>query len=550
MAPVYTAVVAALGKAKEDGSFLIDRDLDVFGSVEKGAGEYIQYKEGLLEEKKAVVDKKRPPVVWRQMVRDQLYDPQDATDLAAAPFAIKIIEVLALAMFDACHTTAVKDYIEDGYLATSKQTAALKAKAAGGYRAGDALSESVFGLGKEVQYLYRGAAVASVAAITSAKKQHVFKPARAPVGLVERPRASSPAPAAAAATPTLFRLSCLTTKQHGALISMVRKRRAYCQKLDKTTILEQRELAFKRGEAAAAKLEEQLKGKMVKVWVHFDTQKPHSKGEVNKNAAALLKASNDNPAIKNKEAKATDYLWDIRLYVTVFGLTRFKITRKGKTAAELLAHLLEHLADDLVLPDEPALVAGMSKALKVLGSPTVQHLAGQAAAAVKGPALQAAARAEKDRRILKLNEAAAKRKEPGAAPRQRNRKTATRLPCPTTDDSLVGKAVEYGFGFTADVVEVQGSLDALVGRIMRKSVNGERSLPGPVRGRRHRGPRQARAGGAARRGRRRLVVREAPVRGDPAGEDGEDARGQEQEDVDDVHALRQVGPRPVRRSRR
>ena len=157
----------------------------------------------------------------------------------------------------------------------------------------------------------------------------------------------------------------------------------------------------------------------------------------------------------------------------MLGLPQFKITLKGKTADQLKRHLPAYLHDDLVLPDEPALVTGFIKTVEVLGTKTPQHAAGLAAASVRAAGALQAARAETE---LRLAAAAKKKKAPKARSdlRQRNREHPTRLPCPSIGGGLVGKAVVYGFAFDGGIVAVNTkSKDELVGRSMRKNFDGQ-----------------------------------------------------------------------------
>ena len=117
MANVIAAVKSAVDVAKFDGYFLLNEELDVFVDIESAV--YTQYKADLLREKKELPNGET--VEWRQPVRDELYCPKDATNVAAKEHAVKMIEVWCESIAEACSTNAVKEYINGGKFSIENQ---------------------------------------------------------------------------------------------------------------------------------------------------------------------------------------------------------------------------------------------------------------------------------------------------------------------------------------------------------------------------------------------------------------------------------------------
>lgn len=254
-------------------------------------------------------------------------------------------------------------------------------------------------------------------------------------------------------SPTRYSLSRLTEKQLEALMSMVRRRRAYYAKKDLGTIHEQRRLASERAAEKAAKIQERLDAQMRKNWELVLGTKVDSKEEVEAKVTRLLQESQKNKKIKNKEDKAISYLWkQIKLY-EAFGKSEFGVVKKGKTAQQLMKHVVDKIGDGVDLPDEPVLLPLENKTLKVLGTVTAQALREADEASRSNHERAQAARAKAAASLL---EAAKKQKEPKKrqGPRLRNREKPTRVPCPSIDDRLVGQALEFAFGWDEGALKV------------------------------------------------------------------------------------------------
>ena len=117
MAPVYEAVKEITDRAKSNGWLLVNAELDVFARIE--SEEYEKYKRSILVEQKELPNQTKE--AWRERVRAELYEPKDATNVAAMEDAVKLIEVWCEAISEACTTTAVKNYITGGELSTANQ---------------------------------------------------------------------------------------------------------------------------------------------------------------------------------------------------------------------------------------------------------------------------------------------------------------------------------------------------------------------------------------------------------------------------------------------
>ena len=145
-------------------------NLDVFEGV--GGPPYENYKVFLVNEMKACpngVARK-----WREDFRNELYNPQDPTNIAALPFARRIVEVWCASFVKSSKITAVKDYLHGGKFGLDQQTPEIRAQLQGTHRNNDALGESVFGLLKEIIRDTRGLPVPVAAGLASARKQRVF----------------------------------------------------------------------------------------------------------------------------------------------------------------------------------------------------------------------------------------------------------------------------------------------------------------------------------------------------------------------------------------
>ena len=145
-------------------------NLDVFEGV--GGPTYEKHKDFLIDEMKACpngVAKK-----WREDFCNELYNPQDRTNIAALPFAHRIVEVWWASFDKSSKITAVKDYLHGGKFGLDQQTPEIRAQLQGTHRNNDALGESLFGLLKEIIRDTRGLPVSVAAGLASARKQRVF----------------------------------------------------------------------------------------------------------------------------------------------------------------------------------------------------------------------------------------------------------------------------------------------------------------------------------------------------------------------------------------
>jgi len=419
-----------------------------------------------------------------------LYNPVDETNKAAVEFAAKVIEVHCEAIAAACRTTAVSKYIEDGCLARANQTKGMEAKVKDTHRSNDKHTESVFGMVKEEVRKSRGVAAPVAAGVVSAKKMGLFDDSddetgpervrRAPSGggsssLAAGGSTSSSSPPAPVNCKTPFRLKDLGERQLEALISMVSRWRKKFNKLDIETIAEQRRLAYEKGKAAGEDVEVALEKKMEAAWEVFLRTTQDSAETVEATVTTLLAASQKDARITHKDNKAIDYVWgQLRLYGVVLGLKVLLIQKEGATLQSLKSHLLTELAKNHDIPDEPVLTRTES-GLKTLGRLTPQGLASLESKAAKRRAALTAART-KAAAAVALGASRRKTRSPGDPVRLRNRERPGRVPAPAITNALVGKAIEFGFGWELDEVvevDVQGGF---VGRHIRKEFSGERFL--------------------------------------------------------------------------
>ena len=146
--------------------------------------------------------------------------------------------------------------------------------------------------------------------------------------------------------------------------------------------------------------------------------------------------------------------------------------KKGKTAQQLMNHVVDKIGDGVGLPDEPVLLPLENKALKVLETVTANALREADGASRSNHEGAQAARAKAAASLL---EAAKKQKEPNKrqGPRLRSRQKRTRVPCPSIDDRQVGQALEFAFGWHEEALKVAESEDPLVGRQLKKEFPGE-----------------------------------------------------------------------------
>jgi len=471
MAPVYEAVKDIVDRAKVDGAVLLNADLDVFASIASPA--YVKYKEELLAEQKALPNGKT--AVWRQQVRDELYDPKDLTNADARDFTVKLLEVWCGAISVACSETAVKDYINaDGKYSAANQTAAMKAKAEGSYRNNDKLTESVFGMLKEYVRNHRGVGPAVAAGLISARKQGVFGDGKEVAQLGTRRRSvSTPPSASSPSTSAPFRLASRSEKEIAALMSMVRKKWKKYHKADVDQVATQRRLNHKRGEAAAAKLMASVEKKMQGAWELVLNHPLDNAVTIEATVKAKLHEASLNTRIKvdNKENPAIDYVWtQLKIYFSVYGLKQFKIQKTGTPLGELKNHLIENVrAIEGSMPEEPVVPTIKSKAVKVLGKLTPQGAQGSAARAAKAQAAHTAARAKA------LTAKAVRAAEQSKGPKRRKatkraRQVTKRAPVPVFNKGLTGQALEFVMEYEVDLSETE---DDLVGTHIKKKFDGK-----------------------------------------------------------------------------
>ena len=474
MGRAFTCLQRIAERGAEDGRVLFDASLDAFESI--GSDVYCEFMATLAGETAMAPDLKTKIPAWRTQYRAELYNPTDETNRAAVATAVKVVEVWCKAILESCEKTAIHHYLEGGQFSAENQTEAMKTAAAGTYRNNDKLTESVFGLVKEIVHRFRGTCITSAAGMASAKKQGVLDDGHPPVLFETRAQRCSggggggggggaggsggggagEGEGGGVAMDTeellsVFSIYGLPEKELASLVAMVMKRWSHYRDMDRTLEAEQLARNTQRATEAKAKLRRQMENAAYAAYKSRGAQRDSA--EVMKQRVKELVAEGKayvetHATATNTETRARNYLRvQIQIHVKGFGCrSRIAQGQAKATMAELVSYV-ETLIAELEASEQgedevPVLTFFTQRQVKRLGTPTAQAM--QRVVELKGLNFDALMEAENEVQCDQEEAAARAAAKAKAGPRKR-RVVESKGKAPAMNEALVGKWLRYGF---------------------------------------------------------------------------------------------------------